>query len=64
MRVLEEDIFSPPSQGASRKTPPSSGKTSLLPAADDNNDWEGLDGGYLFPLCLAKVLVGVGDVCI
>ena len=43
MRVLEEDIFSPSSQGASGKTPPSSGKTSLLPAADDE-DWEGLDG--------------------
>ena len=44
MRVLEEDIFSPSCQGASRKTPPSSGKTSLLPAADEDGDWEGLDG--------------------
>ena len=43
LRVLEEDIFSPPDQVPSRKTASSSGRTSLLPATDDD-EWEGLDG--------------------
>ena len=43
LRVLEEDIFSPPDQVPSRKMASSSGRTSLLPATDDD-EWEGLDG--------------------
>ena len=44
IRVLEEDIFSSSCQVSSRKTAASSGKMSLLPAADNDSDWEDLDG--------------------